>query len=63
MITRIPVFLLSGFLGSGKTTLLKALLDDARFANTAAALSTQGYGAVAPIPDRRTVLKRMGSGA
>ena len=24
---------------------------------------TQGYGAVAPIPDRRTVLKRMGSGA
>ncbi len=35
----------------------------ARFANTAAALSTQGYGAVAPIPDRRTVLKRMGSGA
>ena len=42
MITRIPVFLLSGFLGSGKTTLLKALLDDARFANTAVVMNEFG---------------------
>jgi 2-dehydro-3-deoxygluconokinase len=27
----------------------------ARYANVAAALSTQGFGAVAPIPDRTTV--------
>jgi 2-dehydro-3-deoxygluconokinase len=29
----------------------------ARYANVAAALSTQGFGAVAPIPDRATVEK------
>jgi G3E family GTPase len=39
---RIPVFLLSGFLGSGKTTLLKALLGDARFANTAVVMNEFG---------------------
>ncbi len=42
MNTRIPVFLLSGFLGSGKTTLLKALLGDARFANTAVVMNEFG---------------------
>ena len=29
----------------------------ARYANAAAALSTQGYGAVAPLPHRATVLE------
>ncbi|ACC70163.1 sugar kinase [Paraburkholderia phymatum] len=32
----------------------------ARYANVAAALSTQGFGAVAPIPDRATVEKLLG---
>jgi len=31
----------------------------ARYANVAAALSTQGFGAVAPIPDRATVEKAL----
>ena len=33
--------------------------DAARYANVAAALSTTGYGAVAPIPSTETVLARM----
>ncbi len=33
----------------------------ARFANAAAALSTEGYGAVAPIPRRERVLEAMGA--
>ncbi|BCF88556.1 sugar kinase [Paraburkholderia largidicola] len=33
----------------------------ARYANVAAALSTQGFGAVAPIPDRATVEKLLGA--
>ena len=33
--------------------------DAARYANVAAALSTTGYGAVAPIPSIETVLARM----
>ncbi|SEI44531.1 sugar kinase [Paraburkholderia diazotrophica] len=33
----------------------------ARYANVAAALSTQGFGAVAPIPDRGTVEKLLGA--
>jgi 2-dehydro-3-deoxygluconokinase len=33
----------------------------ARYANVAAALSTQGFGAVAPIPDRETVEKLLGA--
>jgi 2-dehydro-3-deoxygluconokinase len=33
----------------------------ARYANVAAALSTQGFGAVAPIPDRATVERTMGA--
>jgi 2-dehydro-3-deoxygluconokinase len=33
----------------------EALLDAARYANAAAALSTTGYGAVAPIPREATV--------
>ncbi|MEM5386088.1 sugar kinase [Paraburkholderia phymatum] len=35
--------------------------EAARYANVAAALSTQGFGAVAPIPDRATVEKRLGA--
>lgn len=35
------------------------LEDAVRYANVAAALSTTGYGAVAPIPDRSTVLARL----
>lgn len=33
--------------------------DAARYANVAAALSTTGYGAVAPIPSAETVLARL----
>ena len=33
----------------------------ARFANAAAALSTEGYGAVAPIPRRARVLEALGT--
>jgi 2-dehydro-3-deoxygluconokinase len=32
----------------------------ARYANVAAALSTQGFGAVAPIPDKATVERALG---
>jgi 2-dehydro-3-deoxygluconokinase len=35
--------------------------EAARYANVAAALSTQGFGAVAPIPDRATVEKLLGA--
>jgi 2-dehydro-3-deoxygluconokinase len=37
------------------------LVDAARYAGVAAALSTQGYGAVAPIPHAQDVLAAMGS--
>lgn len=40
--SRIPVFLLSGFLGSGKTTLLKELLADPGFSNTAVVMNEFG---------------------
>ena len=36
-----------------------SLIDATRYANTAAALSTTGFGAVAPIPDARAVLAAM----
>lgn len=37
----------------------ETLIDAARYANVAAALSTTGFGAVAPIPDRAAVLAAM----
>ena len=36
------------------------MVDAARYAGVAAALSTQGYGAVAPIPRAADVRKAMG---
>jgi 2-dehydro-3-deoxygluconokinase len=38
------------------------LTQAARYAGVAAALSTQGYGAVAPIPQAQDVLAAIGSG-
>ncbi len=38
-----------------------SLIDATRYANTAAALSTTGFGAVAPIPTVAAVLAAMGS--
>ena len=40
--SRVPVYLLSGFLGSGKTTLLNALLKAPEFANTAVVVNEFG---------------------
>ncbi len=40
--TKVPVFVLSGFLGSGKTTLLNRLLKDPAFANTAVVVNEFG---------------------
>jgi G3E family GTPase len=40
--TRIPVYLLTGFLGSGKTTLLNAALRDPALANTAVVVNELG---------------------
>ena len=44
--TKIPVFLLTGFLGAGKSTLLNRVLCDPAFADTAVVINEFGDVAI-----------------